>query len=270
VPTFEHPAHQLRQQNGLFTAAGPLEPEQHNPDPPELQVSYLRRRCVDRLTFVSRGLARHRRDQWRTRHRIGPHAIVFFYADPKPGGAEELAIATRIFYDESDEDHVREYNAEARGIPELLRVKILRALIELARDYDDDMGLDPRVQMTDRVEPMSSAATYRGLGVTTVTFPKGVDGEPMSQGLIVLVDGTRVLTTGGHNLDAPDVQSTHTLETGLGLFAARGWRWAWGGDFTGINEAALTAFQDMVQLNRAVARSHELGGLRRRGGRASR
>jgi hypothetical protein len=248
---------------GLFNEPDMRDSDGDDPELALYRPNRMRGRVVDRLTYTGRALARHRVEQWRIRRRIGPHAITFFYVDQRSEGSrqEELVVATRMFLDESDEDYaVDAANAEADGVPELLLIKILGALHDLALEYQRTTGFDPRVQMVQRVEPMRADAEYLGVGATSVTFPDGLDAIPMMQGMVVLSDGTQMLLEGGYGLEPPRVQSTHTLDIG-GLLGSRRWRWALGGQFQGASQGVQLALPALAALHQVTSESHASGGV---------
>ena len=256
---------------GLFTE---LDVYDTGIDDPELAIyrpSRIRGQVVDRLTYTARALARHRLEQWRTRQRIGPHALSFVYVDRRaPDQMEgELRLATRIFLDESDDDHLLDaVNPEADGVPELLLVRILGALQELGHDYRRTTGFDPRQQMCQRVEDMQADADYLGIAATSVTFPNGPGAEPTILGIIVLNDDTRMLLQGGYGLDSPRVQSTHTLDIGGLLLQSRRWKWARDGQFEDASQGVQMALPALLALHKLIGESHTRGEVR--GGRTRR
>lgn len=225
--------------------------------PLKFRPSRMRGQTADRITFVNRALARHRLDQWNRRDRIGPHAITFFYLNPRDDDPrnDELAIATRIFLDESDEDHMLgaatgPASAEAAGVADVLLLKILGALHGLAQEYERGPGFDPRSQMCQRVESMGPAATYMGIGASSVTFPNGPDAEPLLVGLVALADGTRMLVEGGNGMESARLQSTHMIGTG-GMLDVRPWRWATS-DFRDAGRGVQMAFPLLLSLHDAA------------------
>jgi hypothetical protein len=186
---------------------------------------------------------------------------VFYYVETRPDGREELAIAWRIFLDESDEDHVAEVNSEVGGVPELLLVTILGHLRDLAREYTMTAGFDPRTQLVDRSEPMQPSAEYVGLSASSVTFPNGPLSAPSMHGIALLTDGTQMLVRGGFGLDVPDVQSSHILGSG-GILESRQWRWAIDGNFQGATDGIRMALPILADLHSTTFDAYQRGGVR--------
>jgi hypothetical protein len=156
---------------------------------------------------------------------IGPHAVMFVFAEPG-GGIERIKTATRMFYD----------------LPESQELSLLlRQLEALARQYDDAAGFDPRRHMTNRADVMTGDAHYIGVAVSSVypSVPAQLvrripehnvtDATPGSdlfvRGVAVLADDTRIVMY-NRGFAHPYVESTHTLNQGP--YPGSQWRWATG------------------------------------------
>jgi hypothetical protein len=170
-----------------------------------LKENRLRGKLVDRLTLMAVRHCRHRAELNGTRRAIGSHALGFFYADTEPSGDVAVVVATRAFFHSSETENL---------------AWILDTLVQRACDYPPEL-LNVRVHLCNRVENMSGAATFLGIGVTTVGEPPSV-GEDSGysalgmdrpyRGVAQMVDGTvlNVSCSGGF-LAPVNVQSTHTL-----------------------------------------------------------
>src|SRR5262249_54093010 len=96
-------------------------------------------------------------------------------------------------------------------------------LHDLAREYVSRGRFDPRTHLANRAEPdMSSAASYVGLGVTTLD-PDDVElhvpddlysDERPFRGIALLYDSTRLLVRWNGGLQPVRTQTTHTLDAG--------------------------------------------------------
>lgn len=238
-----------------------------------VQPSRVRIQVLDRLTVVCRRHARHAADQRWTGHPIGPHVIVFFYAEGRPDQAADeavnapadLRVATRTFLAGDD-------------VTDLARM--LTQLHDLALDYLEGDGLDARIQLANRVEPMTARADYVGVAVSTLVPPSpprtaAPVGESAPRpdlavdipfrGVVQLVDGTQLVLRCGGGLQSPQVQSTHTLD--LTTVPVR--RWQWAGPRFLLDERGLAEVgAGLSALNGAVAAGHHSAlapGRRRRG-----
>jgi hypothetical protein len=165
--------------------------------PADLPISeYIREQVVSRMRRVS---VRHTQHTWDRRRQdpISPHAVVFCYADPgqtiahgSPDDAyrlprDEVRIASRLFLDGPETTDLHQ---------------MLYDLAALANQLGAAGGVDPRMQMADRCEPMSPTAVYLGVGVSTLDVPgqrwaetqKVVDSvvDVPGQCLAYLADGT--------------------------------------------------------------------------------
>jgi hypothetical protein len=187
------------------TAAFHGYPDHIRPDP-------VRRKVVDRLALVGHRHARHVTDLRDTPHQPGPHAVVIFYRQPGDG-ADQVLLASRMFLD----------GADVADLP-----TVLRTLRQRAAEYRAAGGFDPRRHLSDRAEPMTAAATYLGVGTSSLVpaAPGAVD-MPW-QGLASLQDGTRLTLRGRSSSARPQsISSSHTLDTGtFTLDAPYPWRWA--------------------------------------------
>jgi hypothetical protein len=192
------------------------------PVPHDEAGAELRNQIVDRLRRMN---SLHLRHAWESRRRdpIGPHAIVFCYADTASLRPlrYRLACATRIFLD----------GEEVQNLPHLLY-----ELGVIAEGYGAAGGFDPRSQMATRVEPMSSDAVYIGVGVSTLDTPSGAWAEVVDSGIgpvnipgrcfAYLSDGGMLLCDrrGQDEYGAFHIVSTHTLDISFGV-PHRTWRW---------------------------------------------
>jgi hypothetical protein len=234
----------------------------------QIQPNRMREDVLDRLTVVSRRHIRHAFERAWAGKPIGPHALVFFYAEPGATDAAGLRVATRLFIEGSD----------VADLP-----TILRQLLDLAGDYREAGGLDPRTQFATRVEHMSNRAEYLGLGVSTLN-PDG--GRPRlsgpgagahraspsaeaamlysfatvpSRAVAQLTDGTFLLLRSSGGLEPTSILSTHSL--GSGAAPARMWAWARPGFLSaepGLSEIAPA----LTELHTAIARGHVPTGQR--------
>lgn len=189
-------------------AAELAESGQHEIDP--LEPNRLRGEIVDRLRLVARRHARHQADRrWRGEFPLARHVVVFFYREPGPAEVYGLVrVATRL---EKDGAEVTDPYA------------FVTQLHDLAREYVSRGRFDPRTHLANRAEPdMSSAASYVGLGVTTLDpddvelhMPEDLysDERPF-RGIAVLYDGTRLLVRWNGGLEPVRTQTTHTLDAG--------------------------------------------------------
>jgi hypothetical protein len=192
------------------------------PVPHDEAGAELRNQIVDRLRRMN---SLHLRHAWETRRRdpIGPHAVVFFYADTASRRPlrYRLACATRMFLD----------GEEVRDLP-----RLLFELGGIAEGYAQDGGFDPRSQMATRAEPMSRDAVYVGAGVSSLDTPSGTWAQVLESGagpvnipgrcLAYLSDGGMILCDrrGQDEYGAFHIASTHSLDIAFGL-AHRAWRW---------------------------------------------
>lgn len=120
---------------------------------------FVRSEVVARLRRMS---VLHTRAFWeqRRRDRLGPHAVAYFYLEPGAPAVEQLRTATRIFL--ADED-------VTAGLPLLLY-----GMAQHAHDgFGSDPRFDPRTEMSNRRDPMSTAAVFIGVGAATLDTPHG-------------------------------------------------------------------------------------------------
>lgn len=165
-----------------------------DPDPVrDPSVADLRVQIVTRLKRMSGLHARHAVG-WDCDQDIGPHALVFFYAETLEYDGQvryELRTAARWFLGGEDVD----------DLPIMLG-----QLAEIAGDILRIGDLDPRVQMVDpaRVDRMTGEARYVGVGVTSLDTPQTlfrdirdeVDRNPFAvprRAFAHLVDGTLLM-----------------------------------------------------------------------------
>jgi hypothetical protein len=184
----------------------------------------LRKQVVDRLRLMN---ARHGRRAWERANDdpIAPHGLAFFYADhdPQPTGGHQwrISTATRLFLNDP----------EAAHLPWLLWEQT-----RIAEGYRRAGTLDPRIQLANRVEPMTKHARYYGVGISTVDLPdfpwpqqrlsqNGYD--IMGACFALLADGTWLLLHRGlpGQFSALRIWSSQTLDTGPALDLPR---WNWG------------------------------------------
>jgi hypothetical protein len=137
---------------------------------------------------------------------LGPHSVAFLYRDAD--GA--IRAATRLFRDDT----------EVRHLPTLLWT-----LAQIARQYVERGGFDPRTVMAHRHDKMSPQAQYIGVGVSSLNTLAGdwVDIRSRIESALQvagssytrLVDGSRmILDRGGQYGIAGDTYSSHPLEAG--------------------------------------------------------
>ncbi len=206
---------QIPAQADAFTAASAV-PIAQQPNPTRIAV-------VSRLTVMCRRHARHVDERRRSTLPVGPHAVMFLFAEPG-SGLERVKSATRMFYDLE----------EAQDLP-----KMLRQLEGLARQYDEQVGFDPRRHMTNRADAMTDRAHYIGVAVSTVydsvpaqlvrrvpprSFVENTPGADLFvRGVVVLGDGTRCVLY-NRGFSEPYVESNHTLD--YGISSSHVWRWS--------------------------------------------
>jgi hypothetical protein len=121
----------------------------------EREMPSLRDQVAERLNKVNWD---HAQAAWARRRRdpIGPHVLLFFYADPDVRSADytwfTLRVAARLFLASDETDLAR----------------LLHQLTEVTGAHLD-AGLDPRSpQMSNWHDEMSAAAFYLGVGVSTL------------------------------------------------------------------------------------------------------
>jgi hypothetical protein len=189
--------------------------------PYEAADARIRNLVIDRLLRMN---ARHATHAWLQRRArpVGPHGLAFLYADRVfPDQHAEVAAATRLVDDGDD----------VRDLP-----RLLYRLTTLARErYLPAGGFDPRATLANRTDPMSAAATYIGLGVSSLdTFEASwTQNQSAAVGpldlpgrcFVLLTDGTMVLLErGGQDVFGEvQVQSTHELNVEPGI-ASRRWK----------------------------------------------
>ena len=214
----------------------------------------LRNQVIERLRRMN---ARHSFYAWERRNSdpLGPHGLAFFYADPQPEQAPThyvLVSATRMFLDGSDVD----------DLPQLLY-----DLTGIAETYLKSGQLDPRTQMAQRVEPMSPAAMYIGVGISSLdTYPVGsqsgrwrevakVAAGPADipgRCFAVLVDNTMLLLDrrGRREFGAFHITCTHDLNTMPGRWTQP---WVWDRDLPAMRDPLTRdTWQLLARLNHLV------------------
>jgi hypothetical protein len=173
-------------------------------------MASLRDQLVDRLVTMS---TRHAEYAWSTRRErpVGPHALVFLYADAVTPGWHRLVAATRMVYDD----------AHSRNLP-----RLLHRFATLARDryVAGPGGFNPGRQLANRHDRSSGRATYFGLGVSTLDTPAGdwasvlagarEAGEVPGRVLAVLLDGTWLLADRACTRDGSEVTVHSTTPVG--------------------------------------------------------
>jgi hypothetical protein len=219
------------------------------PVPHDSAGAELRNQVVDRLRKMN---ALHLRHAWESRRRdpIGPHAVVFFYADL--AGTRplryRLACATRMVLD----------GDEVRDLP-----RLLFDLTTVAQAIRTEYGVcDPRSWLVTRVEPMSRDAVYLGVGVSSLDTPSGTWPEVLAAGLTpvsipgrcfaYLSDGGMILCDrrGADEFGAFHVTSTHSLDIAFGV-ADRAWRW--GTDLPALTDPATAdTWRQLIRLHTLV------------------
>ena len=153
----EPPAHRAPPDPAdLYRPAPPYPPvSPRRVSPFESALPDLRNKVVNRL-HVMNGL--HARQAWERRRRdpLGPHVLVFFYAEPPTGGPPrcELRTAARLFL-----------AADEPRLPMLLY-----ELLDVARELLEAGG-DPRTEMSNWHDEMSTRATYLGVGISSLDTP---------------------------------------------------------------------------------------------------
>ncbi len=187
----------------------------------EAASARLRNLSIDRLLRMN---ARHATHAWLQRRArpVGPHGLAFLYADQLlPDQHADVAAATRLVDDGED----------VRNLP-----RLLYRLTTLARErYLPNGGFDPRATLANRTDPMSAAATYIGLGVSSLdTFDASwADNQRAAAGpldlpgrcFVLLTDGSMMLVERGgrHVFGEVRVTSTHDLNVEPGI-ASRHWK----------------------------------------------
>lgn len=180
----------------------------------------LRGLVVTRLVLAARRLIRADAERrFYGQHPLSRHFLVFFYREPalSEHDMDYLRVATRI--DQAGDDV-----ADLHAIVTQLQV--------LANRYVSMGRFDPRDHLTNRVEKMSPAAQYVGLGVGTLDPKDMLDGakpgalldERPLWGIAVLNDGTKMMVRWKGGVDTPSTMSNATMDTGP--WTTR--RWAWG------------------------------------------
>jgi hypothetical protein len=210
----------------------------------------LRNQVVDRLRLMN---ARHAHRAWEMAEGdpIAPHGLAFFYADhdapPDSRHAWQVVTATRLFLD----------GPETGYLPRLLWEQA-----RIANGYRRAGTLDPRTQLANRSEPMTTGARYLGVGVSTVDLPEfpwahqrqsrnGYD--IVGRCFALLVDGTWLLLDRGHHTQftALRIWSSRTLDTSAHLNLRR---WNWGRHLPELADPATREIWVQLQgLHRVLA-----------------
>ena len=175
----------------------------------------IRRVVVDRLAIAGRRHTRHRVERSVRTGRPGPHAVVFLFREPDPErqnriNPDRVTVATRMFVDGPD---VADLSA------------VLATLTDRAREYGRPLP-DLIAYLADRVEPRGRSSTYLGVAVSSIDIARE-GAEPMPwDGLIHLVDGTRMSLHATRPEFSPQVVSTHTLAHHAPVWEHHTWIWA--------------------------------------------
>ncbi|MEJ3743111.1 hypothetical protein WEI85_07480 [Actinomycetes bacterium KLBMP 9797] len=185
----------------------------------ELAMPDLRNKVANRLHEMS---WKHAQAAWERRRKdpIGAHALALFYAEPPHGDPPrcELRTCIRLFLG-ADEQHLPRLLFEMAGVAS----RHLRA------------GGDPRTELVNSCEPMSSSAAYVGIGVSSLDTPNGTwpqvqrtaysDMDVPGRCWAVLYDGTRIVVDrfAKQNYGQVDIQSTQVLHDVSGQLRRR-WR----------------------------------------------
>ncbi len=178
--------------DGVYGYRAPQEPADpyrppRPPSPFEMALPDLRNKVVNRLNMANGLFARQ---AWERRRRdpLGPHALVFCYAEPPVGEPARCAlrIAARLFL-----------AADESRLPLLLY-----EMVHVARNVLQAGG-DPRTDLSNWHDPMSGRAFYVGVGVSSLDTPAATwrqvqetaNGELDIPGRCYaqLVDGSRLL-----------------------------------------------------------------------------
>lgn len=143
-------------------AAAPAQPEPQDPRV-VAQVIRIRNAAIERMREMSSRHGIHGFDQRRSADALGPHAVAFLFHDHEQRAGlsvtqEVVRAGTRLFRDSED----------VRDLP-----SVLLGLAEVAADYADKGGFDPRTVMAHRSDPMTVHARYVGLGVSTLDTRAG-------------------------------------------------------------------------------------------------
>jgi hypothetical protein len=205
--------------------------------------AHLRCDVVDRMWRMN---ALHANHAWEHRHRdpIAAHALAYLYTDPDGSGVR-LRAATRLFLD----------SPEASNLPRML-YGVCDVAVGLARTG----RFDPRTDMADRTDPMSPAARFLGVGVSSLDTPAGKwthiqqrARQPLDvpgRVYIQLTDGTRILCDrlGRDGAGELRIQSTACLEVTFG-HPVRPYRW----NRDLLTDADVATAQVWTQLDRLHA-----------------
>lgn len=214
-----------------------------------------RNRVIDRLLEMN---SLHALRAWDLRRLdpLGPHGLAFHYADlgPKPAHAAEpdtgwsLRTATRLWLDGERE----------ADLPGLL-MRLVAQAEELGEDFD------PRVQMSNRFEPMARTASYLGLGVSSLDTDTGAWYDVMGtvSGVLnipgrcyaVFWDGARVVVDrrGENEYRAVRVRSSANLGNLGTQFGVHQRRWA---HDPGLDHVDSPMWRFMDQLNKLALIAH--------------
>ncbi len=201
----------------------PASNAQPDTDAGEELVVEMRNQVVDRLRLMS---ARHGHHSWERAEAdpLAPHGLAFFYVgpDPQPGGGYRWRVrtATRLFLD----------GPEVADLPRLLWEQG-----RIADGYRRAGHLDARTQLANRVEAMTPAARYYGVGVSTLDLPDrpwvqqrraGTGYDVMGRCYALLADGTWLLLQRGMpgQFSALRIWSSQTLDAELAQ-SMRRWNW---------------------------------------------
>jgi hypothetical protein len=200
-PTPSYPSDNQRADNSAGAAYSRAEARRE-----EQAVVAVRNGALLRMREMNTRHGMHAFDLRNGSDALGPHAVAFLYRDVD--GA--VRAATRLFRDDT----------EVRDLPMLLWT-----LAQIAKQYVERGGFDPRTAMAHRADAMSHQAQYVGIGVSSLDTLAGEWAEirprvtsalqVAGSSYVQLVDGTRmVLDRGGQYGIAGNTYSSHPLEAG--------------------------------------------------------
>lgn len=229
-----------------------LTTDEYTADADRFKPYKLRGEVVDRLVLASRRYSRHHLNRAYDReHPLGQHFVVFFYREPEgtTDPLDLLKVASRI--DQAGDD-----------VADLYRV--VTQLHFLATQYAARGRFDPRHYLANRIEDMTSAAQYVGVGVGTLVPPDVAADDSSSlgplpgdalpfRGIAALHDGTRLVVRWKGGISVPQAQTNRTLN--YGQWQTR--MWGWLGDEWGDVDAEVSHIGPAVAaLNQFILQHH--------------
>jgi hypothetical protein len=237
-------------------APTPVLTQPHDP-----QWAEVRNQALERMLKMNSAHAMHAWERRGSPSPIGPHALAFLYYDV-PGGAGRpqqlmVAAATRLFHDDEDQRDVHRL--------------IFRLCKQADERYLPSGVFDPRTAFANRTDPMSSQATFLGLGLSTLDAATGTWEQVQQRAagptqvpgrcLIILSDGSRVLIDRGDERHFGQVKviSTGDLNVVRGN-PTRSWTPA-----SAINEPSET-WQWLLQLGKLIDTGQQLADRNRNTG----